>query len=138
MTSTSASPATAQAKASATDTHRFALNANDDSAYISLAPSALKSLSDIFIVPIFDGRRKKIDLPSGLRTVPRDLPPFMGDIPFDSLAVVAYSAMSYKSSRHPDDVSVAFNAVWVVVLGTPKEEYVSMHAIHQTTEQYSS
>ena len=94
----------------------------------------MSTYTDFFIVPIFDGRHKKINLPKGLRTVPRDLPPFMGDIPFDSLAMVAYSAMSYNSSRHPDDVSVAFNAVWVVVLGTPKEEYVFTHTTYHTTE----
>ena len=89
-------------------------------------PFTCSTLS-LLLVPVFDGRYKKIQLPRGLRTVPQDLPPFIGDIPFDSLAIVAYSAMSYKSTRHPEDVSAAFNAVWVVVLGSPNEKCVFTH-----------
>ena len=60
-------------------------------------------------------------LPKGICDIPTTLPPFNGDIPYESIALIGYSTCVYK--RAPEDTvkSVALNAVWVVVLDCPPE-----------------
>ena len=75
----------------------------------------------INLVPVFDGRTQKIQLPEGLRSVPKSLKPCMGDIPARSLGLIAYSNVAYRSQGHPQDLTIGHNIVWVVVLATPEE-----------------
>ena len=97
----------------------------------SLSASDTGQLLDVFLsfngllqipVPIFDGRYHQIDLPSGLRNVPRSsLPLFPGEIPYDSVVLIGYSTAAYKSKSYPLDSTVSLNIIWVVVLASPQE-----------------
>ena len=73
----------------------------------------------LVVVPVFDGRHHKIDLPAGLRNVPRSkMPLFPGEIPYDAVVLIGYSTAAYRALKTPDDMSVSFNIVWVVVLAS--------------------
>ncbi|KAF9521305.1 hypothetical protein CPB83DRAFT_932332, partial [Crepidotus variabilis] len=105
MTAPTASPATVLTKSNSTDIWRTQIAANDD-------------------IPVFDGRFKQITLPKGIRTVPKDFPPFKGEIPFDSFILVAYTTMGYAAAKFKEDTSVAFNALWALVLSAGEDPYV--------------
>ena len=70
---------------------------------------------------MFDGRDVKIKLPGGIRDIPTKLPPFNGEIPYESVALIGYSTCVYKRVGDERVKSVALNAVWVVVLDCPTE-----------------
>lgn len=83
----------------------------------------------IITVPIFDGRNKQFDLNRSLEHLDQLLPPFDGEIPSGSLALVAYTANAYyrtqkaEGSRRETSQSMknlALNVNWAVVLGVPK------------------
>ena len=82
---------------------------------------AVKELTAIYSVPIFDARFKKIKLPEGIREVPLNFPLFTEKIPRDSLVLIGYSTAVYNSSKSPDDSSVALNIVWAAVLASPTQ-----------------
>ena len=74
------------------------------------------------LVPIFDGRNHQIDVPSGIRNVPKSsMPLFKGKVPYESVVLIAYSTAAYRSKNTPDDMSVALNIVWAVVLACPED-----------------
>ena len=72
-------------------------------------------------VPVYDGREVKIKLRQGIHDVPTTLPPFNGEIPYESLALIGYSTCVYKRTKDDTIKSVALNAVWVVVLDCPSD-----------------
>jgi hypothetical protein len=49
------------------------------------------------------------------------MPLFKGKVPYDSVVLIAYSTAAYRSKNTPDDMSVALNIVWVVVLACPED-----------------
>ena len=70
---------------------------------------------------MYDGREVKIQLSRGIRDVPTTLPPFNGEIPYESLALIGYSTCVYKRTKDDSIKSVALNAIWVVVLDSPSD-----------------
>ena len=75
----------------------------------------------MFPVPVFEGRDVKINIEKGMRNVPSTLPPFNGEIPYESLALIGYSTCVYARDTTEVVKSVALNAIWVVVLDCPSD-----------------
>ena len=73
----------------------------------------------IYLVPIFDARHKKIQIPHGIRDIPRTFPLFRGEIPHDAIVLIGYSTAAFNSKRHVEDVSISLNIVWAAVLASP-------------------
>ena len=85
------------------------------------------NLFKFITVPVFDGRNKQFDLNRSLERLEQLLPPFDGEIPSGSLALVAYTVNGYyrnpkseASRRGPSIMNLALNINWAVVLGVPK------------------
>ena len=75
----------------------------------------------MLLVPVYDGRDLKIKPGKAIRNIPTTLPPFNGEIPYESLALIGYSTCVYKRTKDDEIKSVALNAVWVVVLDCPTD-----------------
>jgi len=119
-----ASPANVSASAGNSlmrSTSRYSLSSKDTGKSPYVQFHILHCLPPI-AVPIFDGRHHQIDIPSGLRNVPRSsMPLFPGEIPYDSVVLIGYSTAAYRSKNYPDDMTVSLNIVWVVVLASPED-----------------
>ena len=66
---------------------------------------------------VLDGRNVTFGLNDELLRLSAILPPFKEEIPYGSLALVAYVPSLY--SKDSEDKSVGFSFSWVVILGTP-------------------
>ena len=71
-----------------------------------------------YSVPVFDARYKKIQLPHGIRDVPKTFPLFRGEIPHDAIVLIGYSTTAYNAKRTLEDISVLLNIVWAAVLAS--------------------
>ncbi|KAF9521614.1 hypothetical protein CPB83DRAFT_900495 [Crepidotus variabilis] len=101
MLTSKKSPATADAQASKGGAFRYALNADDN-------------------IPVYDGRDITLDLPDDIRKIPSALPTYGGKkLPTQSLLLMAYTTCVYKQKENDPKQSVAFNALWAVLLNTP-------------------
>ena len=76
----------------------------------------------MIVVPIYDGRQKKIDPNKDLPSLHEKLPVWkkgLEDIPVESLAAVGYTVNTFASGSSRQ---LSFNIQWVVVLGIPKSD----------------
>ncbi|KAJ7047099.1 hypothetical protein C8F04DRAFT_1248128 [Mycena alexandri] len=70
-------------------------------------------------VPVYDLRDMDFDPDEHIESIAH-LPPYVGEIPENSLAVVGYTVNHYNNSKGKP--AVAFNLRWVMVLGEPIDE----------------
>ena len=71
-----------------------------------------------YIVPIYDGRTRQLNVPDELRNVPAILPRYYGEIPYHSLVLAAYTVSLYHPSRgsRKDQPTISLNLSFAVVL----------------------
>lgn len=126
--STAVSPSKKKAGLAGTSKVNIQLKHTDTSEF-SFTSLARIDLFRMITVPIFDGQNKQFMLNRSLEHLEQLLPPFNGEIPHGSLALVAYTANVYyrmqktEGSRHqiPQSIkNLALNVNWAVVLGVPK------------------
>lgn len=67
-------------------------------------------------VPVLDARGTRFNTNTNLARLDKLLPPFRQEIPDGSCAWVGYTCNKYTAQK---GISVGFNLLWVVVLGTP-------------------
>lgn len=77
-----------------------------------------------FAVPIYDGRKRQLNVPNELRNIPDILPRYVGDIPEYSLALVAYTVSTYTSLSGPrrNQLTASLHIHYAVVLHEPSTE----------------
>lgn len=126
--SASASPSKKITGAVSTNKVKIQLK-HTDTSKLSFTFITYTNLLKMITVPIFDGRSKQFDLNRSLEQLERILPPFDGEIPSGSLALVAYTANAYHRSRKAEGSmpltsqsikNLALNINWAIVLGVPK------------------
>jgi hypothetical protein len=74
------------------------------------------------VVPLYDGRRVRIDFKKDLSRLSSILPVYEGEFPHGSLVVVGYTVTGWQAIpaatgdkiKHPH---VGFNVLWVILLG---------------------
>jgi hypothetical protein len=71
--------------------------------------------SNIYIVPIFDGREHDFNFDDDLQNISDLLPLYESEVPFGSCALVAHTMTSYKKEEKNH---LSLNVQWVVILGT--------------------
>lgn len=74
-------------------------------------------------VPIYDGRKRQLNVPDELGRIEDILPRYVGDIPELSLALVAYTVSMYSSTNGPrkDQVTANLHILFGVVLHEPSD-----------------
>jgi hypothetical protein len=89
------------------------LSARDDGkfGYVQRCPTLLK-LSPV--VPIFDARNHKLEMPRSLKTISQELPRFDGIVPKDAVVLACYTVGSYNNNAGAFRVSN--NILWAAVL----------------------
>ncbi|KAJ7448103.1 hypothetical protein FB451DRAFT_766065 [Mycena latifolia] len=73
-------------------------------------------------VPVYDARKIAIDYQADLDRLSKVLPPFTGEIPSGSFAVVGYSCSTYAGTINSNTQKVPYvglNILWVIVCGIP-------------------
>ncbi|KAF9455338.1 hypothetical protein BDZ94DRAFT_1327626 [Collybia nuda] len=73
-------------------------------------------------IPVLDGRGKLLKLPGSLKTIVEDLSQFDGSVPPDSLILVCYTNGGFTRGES-NDLNMAHNIVWAVVLEGPDEDW---------------
>ena len=83
----------------------------------------------VITVPVFDGQEVQFQLEESLRHLHTLLPPFKGEIPSGSLALISYTANAYYHMQKSEQVgqqrsqvnrNLALNINWAIVLGILK------------------
>lgn len=75
-----------------------------------------------YTVPLYDGRKRRLEVPGELGNIPDILPRYVGNIPEYSLALMAYTVSTYSA---PSGLRVNLNIHFGVVLHEPLLESVS-------------
>lgn len=80
----------------------------------------------MFVVPIYDGRKRQLNVPNELSNIPDILPRYVGEIPEHSLALVAYTVSAYSASSGPrkDQLTANLHIHYAVVLHEPLLESI--------------
>ncbi|KAM6491410.1 hypothetical protein JOM56_013184 [Amanita muscaria] len=66
-------------------------------------------------VPIYDAQNAHLLLPADFHQF-KELSPFEGRVPCNSIVMVVYTLGTYRASSHPTEVSISQNIQWVAVL----------------------
>ena len=74
-----------------------------------------------FTVPIYDGRKRQLKVPTELGRIPDILPRYDGNVPEYALALVAYTVSTYSASSgiRKDQVTANLHIHFGVVLHEP-------------------
>ncbi|KAG6914190.1 hypothetical protein DXG01_001860 [Tephrocybe rancida] len=70
-------------------------------------------------VPVYDVHGKSFNYQRDLPALASKLPPFKGEVPIDSFAVVGYSAFTYIGGKGHDKVTLGLNVLFVIVVAVP-------------------
>ncbi|KAF9521950.1 hypothetical protein CPB83DRAFT_900083 [Crepidotus variabilis] len=100
------------------------------------SPATAKSTGDLAskyslnadnMIPLYDGCHERVDLPDSVCDAPKALSRFAGNMPVDTLVMVAYTACVYKQKECNELYSVALKTLWAVVLAVPTAAKMETH-----------